>query len=209
MKIRANVYVDGFNLYYGCVKGTPYRWLNLSKLCNRLLPQCEVNRIRYFTALVVPPPHDPQQLARQNTYIRALQTIPGLSVHYGQFLTHLERRPLARPIPGLPRMVEVMDTKEKGSDVNLAAYLLIDGVKRDCQMAVIISNDSDLVEPIRLARMELGLEVGVLHPHRRHVKELSQVATFYRPIRERVLRDSQFSSRLTDANGTITKPSCW
>ena len=130
-------------------------------------------------------------------------------MHYGQFLTHPERRPLARPIPGVPRMVDVLDTKEKGSDVNLAAYLLIDGVKKDCQLAVIISNDSDLVEPIRLARAELGLDVGVLHPHRRHVKELSQVATFYRPIRGRVLRDSQFPSSLTDETGTITKPSCW
>jgi len=33
-----NVYVDGFNLYYGCLKGTPYKWLDLGALCQALLP---------------------------------------------------------------------------------------------------------------------------------------------------------------------------
>mgnify|MGYP001087336262 CR=1 FL=1 len=209
MKLKTNVYVDGFNLYYGCVKGTPYRWLNLSKLCTLLLPGHGINRIRYFTARVVPPPNDPQQLQRQLTFIRALETIPNLSVHYGQFLTHSVWRPLANPPIGGPDMVEVLDTKEKGSDVNLATYLLVDGFNKDYQMAVVISNDSDLVEPIKLVGSELGLPVGVLHPPRRHVRELDQVATFYRPIRERVLKASQFPPVLVDANGTITKPPAW
>ncbi len=209
MKLSTNVYIDGFNLYYGCVKGTPYRWLNLSKLCTMLLPGHNINCIRYFTALVIPTPNDPQQLQRQLTYIRALKTIPNLSIHYGQFLTHSVFRPLTNPSTKGPKIAEVLDTKEKGSDVNLATYLLMDGFKKDCQVAVIISNDSDLVEPIRLAISELGLEVGVLHPHRRHVRELAQVASFYRPIRERVLKDCQFSTVIKDAVGNITKPSIW
>ena len=106
-------------------------------------------------------------------------------------------------------MVEVLDTKEKGSDVNLAAYLLVDGFKKESQIAVIISNDSGLVEPIRLAHSELGMDVGILHPHRRHVKELSQVAEFYRPIRERALKACQFPTVLKDAAGVITKPTAW
>ena len=208
-KVETNVYVDGFNLYYGCVKGTPYRWLNLSKLCTLLLPGHSINRIRYFTAKVIPTSADPQQLNGQLTYIRALKTIPNLSVHYGQFLTHTVRRPAATPGQQGPNMVEVLETREKGSDVNLAAHLLIDGFKNDCEMAVIISNDSDLVETIRLAKSELGFEVGILHPHRRRVSELSQVAKFYRPIREGVLRVSQFPPTLEDARGTITKPKTW
>jgi hypothetical protein len=47
-----NVYVDAFNLYYGSLKGTPYRWLDLGALCARLLPKDQINRIRYFTATV-------------------------------------------------------------------------------------------------------------------------------------------------------------
>ena len=25
----ANVYIDGFNLFYRCLKGTPYKWLDV------------------------------------------------------------------------------------------------------------------------------------------------------------------------------------
>jgi len=106
-------------------------------------------------------------------------------------------------------MVEVMDTKEKGSDVSLATYLLVDGFKKDYQMAVVISADSDLVEPIKLTINQLGLPVGILHPYRTHSAELSQVATFYRPIRQRALKASQFPPILKDAKGTITKPTTW
>lgn len=209
MKVLANVYVDGFNLYYGCVKGTPYKWLNLSKLCTMLLPRYQINRIRYFTALVSPEKNDRQKVRRQLTYIRALKTIHNLSVHYGQFLTHVVRRPLATSSLEITEIMEVLDTKEKGSDVNLASYLLVDGFKKEYQTGVIISNDSDLVEPIKLATSELGLEIGILHPHERPVKELSQVAKFYRPIREKVLKACLFPPQLQDVNGIIHKPDMW
>jgi hypothetical protein len=50
--LQTNVYIDGFNLYYGCLKGTPYKWLDLDALCRRLLPKHRLGRIRYFTAIV-------------------------------------------------------------------------------------------------------------------------------------------------------------
>ncbi len=209
MKPRTNVYIDGFNLYYGSIKDTPYHWLNLSKLCTILLPGYHISKIRYFTALVTPAPGDPDKLQRQLTFIRALKTLPDFSIHYGQFLTHVVTRPLAIPPANGPFTVKVMDTKEKGSDVNLAAYLLMDGFKKDYQIAVIMSNDSDLAEPIRMVRNELGLDAGVIHPHKRHVKELAQVAKFYRPIREKALKVSLFPDVMRDENGTIHKPATW
>jgi hypothetical protein len=57
--MATNVYVDAFNLYYGCLKGTPYRWLDLGTLCTRLLPKDPINRIRYFTATVSARPDNP------------------------------------------------------------------------------------------------------------------------------------------------------
>jgi len=209
MELDTYIYVDGFNLYYGCLKGTAYRWLNLSKLCTMLLPECHIKHIRYFTALVTPTPNDPQKLQRQLTLIRALETIPNLTVHYGYFLTHSVWRPLANPPKEGSTMVEVLDTKEKGSDVKLATYLLMDGFKKEYQMAVIISDDSDLAESIKLTIEHLGLPVGVLHPYRTHSTQLSQVAKFYRPIRERALKVSLFPPTLVDANGIITKPTTW
>ena len=208
-RTRTNVYVDGFNLYYSAVKGTPYRWLSLSRLCALLLPGHHINRIRYFTARIVPPSGDPPKLRRQLTYIRALETTPNLSVHYGQFLTHPVWRPLVNPPTQGAQTVQVLDTKEKGSDVNLATCLLVDGFRKDYETAVVISSDSDLVPPIKAVQEELGLPVGVLHPGGTRSRELSEVAAFYRPIRSRALRASQSPLVLTDTRGQVRKPAEW
>jgi hypothetical protein len=129
--MSANVYVDAFNLYYGAVKDTPYKWLDLRSLAEKLITSHEVKRIRYFTARLHPRPDDPQIAQRQQAYIRALETLPGLTVHYGRFLSKRVRAPLANPGPGQPRTAEVLRTEEKGSDVNLATYLLLDAFDRD------------------------------------------------------------------------------
>ena len=84
--MKTNVYVDGFNLYYGAVKGTPYKWLDIDSLVRTIVKGVSINRIRYFTARVQARPHDVPQPDRQAAYIRALETIPHLTVHYGQFL---------------------------------------------------------------------------------------------------------------------------
>jgi uncharacterized LabA/DUF88 family protein len=189
--MRTNLYVDAFNLYYGCLKGTPYRWLDLAALCRRLLPNDEINRIRYFTALVSARPDDPQEPQRQLTYLRVLRTIPNLSIHTGHYLSHPVRMRLANPPPGGPATVEVIKTEEKGSDVNLATYLLLDAFKKDCQAAVVISNDSDLKEPITVAQRELGLIVGINpHPPQRRSRALQP--TFFKQIRESAVRHASF-----------------
>lgn len=207
--VRTNVYVDGFNLYYGSVKGTPYKWLNIAELCRRLLPaHYQIHRIRYFTALVQPRPDDPHQLDRQRIFIRALETIPNLTVHYGQFLVTTTRMPLAHPPAGGQRTVEVLKTEEKGSDVNLATHLVADAFERDFAAGVVVTDDSDLAEPITLVRKRLGHHVTVLSP-RGTSRQLSKVATRFRKITIEALANSQFPPTLTDAKGTITKPARW
>src|SRR4030042_2735689 len=52
MPPRTRVYIDGFNLYYGAVKGTPLKWLNVRRLCELLLPGHEIGTVKYFTARV-------------------------------------------------------------------------------------------------------------------------------------------------------------
>jgi hypothetical protein len=44
---KVNVYIDGFNLYYGAVKGSPYKWLDLAALCHRTLPSDTVQSVEY------------------------------------------------------------------------------------------------------------------------------------------------------------------
>ena len=206
---RTNVYIDGFNLYYGAIRGTRYHWLDLAELCRRLLPGHKIHRIRYYTARVKARPNDPGQAVRQQMYLRALRTIPNLSIHYGHFLSHPTEMPLAGP-PGTPSVrVRVIKTEEKGSDVNLATHLIHDGHQDDFDVAVVISNDSDLLEPIRIVRRELEKPVGVISPHKSPSVVLRKEATFVKTIRKGALAGSQFPHTLTDANGTFRSPPDW
>jgi hypothetical protein len=88
-----NVYVDSFKLFYGCLKATPYRWLDLAAFCQTSLPNNQINRIRCFTAHVNARPTDPQQPVRQQTYLRALRTISHLTIHLGSYLEKPTRMP--------------------------------------------------------------------------------------------------------------------
>ncbi len=207
--IRTNVYIDGLNLYYRALRGTPYRWLDIGKLARLLLHRHDIGRIRYFTALVANRPGDPTQAQRQQAYLRALQTVPSLSIHYGHLLAKRKRRPLVQQPQTGPRTVEILDTEEKGSDVNLASYLLLDGFENEYELAVVVSNDSDLELPIRMARTRLGKQLGVFDPSRRRSFELHNAASWYRPLRQGPLSASLFPDTLSDVQGSITKPSGW
>ena len=181
----------------------------MGKLAQLLLPQHRMGQIRYFTALVTNRPDDPTQAQRQQTYLRALETVPGLTIHYGHLLAKTKRRPLTRQPQTGPRTAEILDTEEKGSDVNLASYLLLDGFKGEYELAVVVSNDSDLELPIRMARIRLNKQVGVFDPSRRRSFELHNAASWYRPLRRGPLSASLFPDTLSDAQGRITKPVGW
>src|SRR3954463_10950682 len=159
--LRTYVYVDGFNLYYGAVRRSPLKWLDIRAMCERLLPNNEITAIRYFTALVKGTADDPSKPQRQQAFIRALETLDGLSVHYGSFLTNKTFMPRAHRLPAQKRNVEVIKTEEKGSDVNLASMLLADRFRGNYGVAVVVSNDSDLMLPIDIVVRELGLPVGL------------------------------------------------
>ena len=202
-----NVYIDGFDFYYGAVKGTPHKWLNFAALCKILLPQHQIKRIYYFTALVDSRPSDPDKRTRQETYLRALKTLPNMKVVLGSFLSHVTNMPLANG----KGYVDVIKTQEKGSDVNLAAQMLLDGFRNDYECAVVVSNDSDLLRPIQISIHELGKKVGVLAPtqNRHPSRSLTANATFIKHIRPNVLAASQFPPTLTDKRGTFSKPNGW
>jgi uncharacterized LabA/DUF88 family protein len=209
--VRINVYIDGFNLYYGSLKGTACKWLDLEQMSQLLLPSFEIKRIRYFTARVKERTGNTQAPVSQNAYLRALTTLPKVEVHFGSFLTKPTRMPLVAPPIAGPRTVQVIKTEEKGSDVNLATYLLVDAFREDAEAFAVVSNDSDLVEPIRIVRHELGKVVGLLNPQPKPSQRLLQCRpSFAKPIRAGVLRASQFPPTVTDTKGrSIIKPSDW
>lgn len=207
--MKTSVYVDGFNLYYGAVKNTPYKWLDLNKLCRLLLPNHQIQKIKYFTALVKPRPNDLLIPIRQQTYLRALKTLPNIEIIFGHFLTQEISMPLVNSLPNGQRYAKVIKTEEKGSDVNIATHLLSDGYSGRYKAAVLITNDSDLLEAVRIVRTELNLSVGIINPHKRPSRVLLKYASFIKQIRKGVLANSQFADILQDANGAFQKPKSW
>lgn len=210
MPIRCCVYVDGFNLYYGALKGTAYKWLNIRDLCERLAPHdFVVGTVKYFTAQIIPRPGDPDQGVRQQMLFRALRTVPDFEIILGKFYSHPKWMRLVNPAPGVSPYVNVIKTEEKGSDVNLATHLLVDGFKDKYDAAMVITNDTDLLEPIRVVRNELGKKVGLLSPYPKANHTLRMAVNFVKPIRDGALRAAQFPNTLSDSTGPIVKPASW
>ena len=209
--MRTRVYVDGYNLFYACLKGSAYKWLDVHSLVTSLLPKNKIDKLRYFTARVSARPHDPGQPQRQETYLRALATIAEVEVHFGHFLTHEISMPDAAAWKaGRFRPVRVMKTEEKGSDVNLATHLLMDAFDDLFDVAVIISNDSDLKEPIIQVSNRFGKKIVLLAPRTTRISgALRPLASFIRQFGPNALAAAQFPTHMNDDVGSFHKPPGW
>lgn len=207
---RVIIYIDGFNFYYGCLKGTNLKWVNPQKLVENMLTDIQVVGVKYFSARVEDRPNDPQA-TRQDVYYRAIQTLPNSSVVLGHYLTHRVWMRLVRPADcHNKKSVNVLKTEEKGSDVNLATHLLMDGFENNFDAAVVISNDSDLTLPVRMTKQKLKKLVFILNPHPQDSIQLKRFATVHKKIAAADLQAAQFPNSIMDAQGnTITKPATW
>ena len=212
----ACVYVDGFNLYYGALKDTPLRWLNPLALASNLFPAFDCVGCKYFSAPVSSKAGSLGQTLRQAVYWRALRTIPSLEIIEGHFKV---RKTWARSANPPPDMVEVIRVEEKGSDVNLASYLLVDAMAGSYDVALVISGDSDLVTPIGMLTRKFVRPVGVINPQRlsgpdrrrlRGSSQLKHVASYYRGgLTWAQLERAQFAAVLTDSCGDFGIPLEW
>jgi len=223
--LKTYVYVDGFNLYYRALKATrrnprPGRkWLDLYKFVKRAMPaETDVQRINYYTADISAIP-DADAPKRQQDYFKALGSIPCLRIHKGQFLVSrpmmyldesLTFSPKAKtPQDPPPRFARVVKTEEKGTDVNLAVHLVRDAFAGEFEQAVVISNDTDLAEAIRIVTVEVGLPVYLIAGASRQSATLIEQATGIK-YAERHIQRCQFPDTITTADGeTVTKPAGW
>ena len=121
----------------------------------------------------------------------------------------LKRAPLVQPIAG-QKVIDIIHTEEKGSDVNLATHLLLDGFRNRYDSAVVISNDSDFATTIQAVKDDLKKNIGVISPYRKPAKALQNKATFYKKIRSGVLQAAQFPATITLKDSkVIHKPPSW
>jgi hypothetical protein len=108
-----------------------------------------------------------------------------------------------------PVFARVVKTEEKGSDVNLGAHLVRDAFTRAFEHAAIITNDTDLKEPLRIVVQEAKLPVTLLSPVAHPSAHLRKVATHVRHLTP-YLGVSQFPDPVVAPNGQpIAKPPGW
>lgn len=209
--MRVCVYVDGFNLYYRAVRRTRFRWLNLLHLAQSLLdPADHIDRLRYFTARVSPRAGNPSAPRDQQMYLAALDSLPQVTLHFGRFLPKDKWRPIAHPTWAPPVMVQIRDTEEKRSDVNLAVHMLNDALTNAYDAALLFSQDTDLCESMKLVR-DAGKLVGLVcldqkEPNRR----LASYASFVRHVTPARLAAAQFPDVIRLPSGKrISRPADW
>lgn len=208
MLSRAIIYVDGFNFYYGAVKHTPYKWLNLQRFFTLLRPADDLREIYYFTALI-----DGPHRANQLNYLKALETLPLVTIVLGKFKAKQVRcRVEACKYQG-DRTFNVPE--EKRTDVNIAVRMLQDAYEENCDRFVIVSGDSDLVPAVNQVKSVCpNKKVIVYVPARNLVRgaavELRSAADKDRSLPLNILKFAQFPSQIPDGAGSfIERPSTW
>ncbi|MGL5851087.1 MAG: NYN domain-containing protein [Phycicoccus sp.] len=197
--------------------------------------EATLDRVVYCTARV-DAVTNPSAAADQDVYLKALIASGSVDwIEYGQYVARTKRALVAMDHPQSRRpeiltsrwpvmvqdgsgaavrdarfMVSYLHLEEKGSDVNVAAHLLIDVLDQRVDAAVVVSNDSDLAYPLRQARNRVP--IGLVNPRN------APTAGSLRGTRSEgagqhwwwKLRASNYTSnQLPDSVGGQTKPLGW
>lgn len=180
------------------------------KLFSNLLDSShQIQKIKYYTAHISSRDGNNESRLRQKYYLQAItEYIPELEIYYGHYLTHEINAKVVNPPPNF---IKVYKTEEKGSDVNLALHVLNDAWKNEYDCAVVVSNDSDLAESLRLVKSQTNKTVGLIFPNtnskRKPSRVLAKHADFIKHIRAHVLEQSQLPTQIPGT--TIYKPGDW
>ncbi len=205
-KTRSIIYVDGFNFYYGVIKDTSHKWLNIEEYFRRLRQDDDIRHIYYFTALVTG-----LSQANQETYLRALDTLPLVTITLGNY----KKKQIKCLVPacsyGGDRVFTTVE--EKRTDVHIALQMLDDAHYNRCERLILVSGDSDLVPAVNRVR-KLGKEVLVYIPARTDIRafavELRTAADRAKTLPLPLLKLSHFPDQVPNGSGgTITKPIGW
>ncbi|MBX3728983.1 MAG: NYN domain-containing protein [Candidatus Sumerlaeia bacterium] len=202
---RVIVYVDGFNLYYGMREqfGRALMWLDLHALGRRLLKSGQqLEAVKYCTARIASPP---DKVRRQGLYLDALATLPHLQILYGKYQK--------KTVSASSKLVSatIHTAEEKMTDVQIASQMLLDAFTNRLDVALLVSNDSDLVPPIRIIRDHCPqVRVVCIFPRSRATSALKDVAHGYRHVDRSVLAQCQLPQTVTSPTGyEIVRPPEW
>jgi uncharacterized LabA/DUF88 family protein len=219
-ELKTVVYVDGYNLYYGLLRGTSYKWLDLYSLFqNQVLDNsAQVLEVRYYTAPVLKEfSDDPDSPQRQRIYLQALRKCPPNKVKIieGKILKSHPTLRLYEPIPEAPdrTQVKVLHFQEKQTDVNIAVDLVVGAGMNTFEQAVLCSNDSDLKAALAAVKqyhphIRLGLVVPISKPDERYIsKDLAQQVHWKKILSPIHLQHAQLPQQIPKTS--ICKPRQW
>ncbi|ORE87145.1 hypothetical protein ATO7_08897 [Oceanococcus atlanticus] len=223
--MRTVAYVDGYNFYYGRLRNTSYKWLNVWKLIEHILhvqePDTSLTKLVFCTAGIKArfASHGKDSVEAQSTYHRALKS-SGVEIVLGQH-TKPEKAKLPRAHsdvhhPDPSDVVEVWRMEEKQTDVNLALGMYRDAMNGEYDQVVLVSSDTDLV-PALSAMQEDAPHVrrGLILPRRPTgarppSKSLSELCHWTRDhINNDELDAALFSNRVPTAKKPADKPGHW
>lgn len=200
---KINIYIDGFNLYFGLKdKGWKrYYWLNLVTLSRKFLkPDQTLNQVKYFTSRISLPP---DKAKRQNDFIEALETLSEVNIYYGKYQKNDVKCTKCGHIMYKP--------SEKMTDVNIAVEMLADAFKNDYDVAILISADSDLTGPIKhIRKLYPDKQIIVAFPPSRFSYELKNIAHATFSIGRKKIAESVFPDDVIKSDGYILRrPTKW
>lgn len=195
-------YIDGYNLYYGLRERgwKRFYWVNLQKLAEQFLkPNQTLVETKYFTTIVKYPD---DKRRRQQVFLEALQTIPGLSIFYGHFLSD--------PVTCRQCGYTYTTHHEKMTDVNISVELMKDGFQDRFDLAFVISADSDLVSPIRAVQQLFPeKKVTSVFPPRRFSSALERVSSETLHIGHIELSKSLLPDQVVKNGVVLERPAKW
>ncbi len=222
--MRTIVYIDGFNLYFGAVKRTPYRWLDLSKLalriCTERNPNVEIIAIKYFTAdiKVFLSQRGQASWEAQQDYLVSLKAhIPHLEIIKGNYDISMARyhpHSASHPVD-FSILHTVWRAEEKQTDVNIAINMLCDAHDNKCEQMVLFTNDSDLAPALcTIKERNENIKIGVVAPIRGEDRnasaELDKYSDWTRhQIKLEELESSQLPDQVLTRKRLIKKPEHW
>lgn len=203
---RVVTYVDGFNLYFGlrAKRWKKYYWLDLVALARRLLkPGQQLEAVHYFTARIRSTGKNGEDMRRQTTYLEVLETLPGLTLHFGHFLD--------KPRQCRNCGAQWMDYEEKMTDVNIAVRMLADAYDDRFDTALLVSADSDLTTPVSALRARFPHKrIIIALPPERRSHQLTKAANGYFVIGQDSLRASQLPEQIALPRGYVLhRPKEW
>jgi hypothetical protein len=200
---RTNVYIDGFNLYFG-LKSKGWRhlyWFSIASLAAGLVRSpAALHQAHYFTARISGPT---DKRERQSCFLDANQATGGFSAYFGTY------REDPRVCRGCGRTN--ISHNEKKTDVNIAVQMLADAFRDQFDQAILVSADADLVPAISAVRQLFpSKSVIVGFPPGRYSKELAKTAGGSFHVSRTVLASSQLSDQVRTASGVILqRPREW